>query len=186
MTRVLHELTSKIIRVLNYFTEVEVVAARDLEEIRLLTINIPPTRRGDTIRVPLWLADELIRNGLATVNFEDELVWLSRVHWRERVQLPKGTLSLSTIPKDFYARCLKLLSFISTTRPQDSRVNQLKEFYKDVVDRRTHIIFQLSFIGKMDLELKEKLTKEEEVLLSEVKKILVTWFKEVYRNYGGS
>ena len=183
--RNLSSLALKVSEFIDLFKLVSVTAKVNTDELKLATFNMPPLERGESVEVPLWMAVELVKSGVATLDLEKEVTWLGRVHWRENVQLPRGALSLSAIPTDFYPRVKMLLHFIKITgRVREDIISQAEEFYREIVKRRTHIVAELSFMDEMDLNLRSKLTEEELILLSALKEVLKTWARKVHLESG--
>lgn len=182
--KLLLELTVKAIRMLDEFKPVEITFMKDFKGLDLVTVKIPPVKKGETIEVPLWLAQKLIEMKIATLSIERELTWIGRIHWRERVQLPKGGLSLSTIPDSFYSRARNLSRFMKIANLEgDYRATQAKNFVREIVDRRTHIITELAFLDKVDTEIKSKLSTSEISLMNSLRKVIRGWLEGVYENH---
>ena len=182
--KLLLELTVKAIRMLDEFKPVEITFTKDFKGLDLVTVKIPPVKKGETIEVPLWLAQKLIEMKIATLSIERELTWIGRIHWRERVQLPKGGLSLSTIPDSFYSRARNLSRFMKMANLEgDYRATQAKNFVREIVDRRTHIITELAFLDKVDTEIKSKLSTSEISLMNSLRKVIRGWLEGVYEDH---
>jgi len=182
--KLLLELTVKAIRMLDEFKPVEITFMKDFKGLDLVTVKIPPVKKGETIEVPLWLAQKLIEMKIATLSIERELTWIGRIHWRERVQLPKGGLSLSTIPDSFYSRARNLSRFMKMANLEgDYRATQAKNFVREIVDRRTHIITELAFLDKVDTEIKSKLSTSEISLMNSLRKVIRGWLEGVYEDH---
>ena len=182
--KLLLELTVKAIRMLDEFKPVEITFTKDFKGLDLVTVKIPPVKKGETIEVPLWLAQKLIEMKIATLSIERELTWIGRIHWRERVQLPKGGLSLSTIPDSFYSRARNLSRFMKIANLEgDYRATQAKNFVREIVDRRTHIITELAFLDKVDTEIKSKLSTSEISLMNSLRKVIRGWLEGVYEDH---
>ena len=182
--KLLLELTVKAIRMLDEFKPVEITFMKDFKGLDLVTVKIPPVKKGETIEVPLWLAQKLIEMKIATLSIERELTWIGRIHWRERVQLPKGGLSLSTIPDSFYSRARNLSRFMKIANLEgDYRATQAKNFVREIVDRRTHIITELAFLDKVDTEIKSKLSTSEISLMNSLRKVIRGWLEGVYEDH---
>jgi len=177
-------LVLKAAELIDQFETIEVIVTKDLNNLDLATLKIPRLRKGEIVDLPLWIALELIKLNVVTLNLDDEITWLSRVHWREKVQLPKGSLALSSIPANFYSRIRGLSEFIKFARREgDVRIKQAKNFYEEIVRRRTHIIAELSFLERVNVDLRAKLAVREKALLSSIKGILEDWFKEVFKEW---
>lgn len=164
---------------LNDLSQVEIRLTQDLLKLKLATFELPPTRKGEKVRVPLWVARLLESEGLAAID-EEELVWLGKVHWREKVQSPRDTLSISILPKEFYPRVRNILHSLSAA-PQDGytrqRYRQAANLNRDVVRRRTHVIAELALLDTVDLSLMDKLTHEEKALLNRLRRTIRGWLK---------
>jgi hypothetical protein len=165
-----------IVRLINEWGGVEVVINRDLSGYKLATIELSQARGGERT-LPLWLAKHLVSGGLAGVNVDKLLGWLSRVHWRERVQ-KGGRYSLSRIPQDFYIKISFILFLLSggaggiADKLGDQKTVVMSKI-REILNKRREAIYALSEISES--ELLERLSYEEHILLSLFREIIDSW-----------
>ena len=174
--------SSRALRVMDDFSLVDVVLLEDLVGLELASFNLSPSRKGEKVRVPLWLALLLQKRGIAGIDIENELVWLGRVHWREKVQPPQDVLSLSSLPRDFYPKALNILHALNTFYDDPvvrQRLGQAENLFRDIVNRRVHVITEMSRLETTGLSSQEKLTLEERFLLRQLREIVSSWTGEV-------
>ncbi|MFQ5711857.1 MAG: hypothetical protein ACE5GD_08795 [Candidatus Geothermarchaeales archaeon] len=170
------------LKLINDFTPVEIVLMEDILDLDLVTFSFPPSRKGDKVRVPLWLARHLESKGVAAIDSKLESEWLGRIHWREKVKPPAGTMSLSTLPDDFYAKAsniLHALTYYGKDPYVRQTMGQVENLFRDVLKRRVRVISEMSLLDVEDPSFLEKLTFEERILLGLLKKILDGWRREV-------
>lgn len=172
----------RVLKLLEDLSQVEVVLLEDTVGVKLASFHLPPGKRGDKVRVPLWLARLLHERGVAGIDIENELVWLGRVHWREKVQPPQEALSLSSLPKDFYPRVLNILHALHTFYDDPvvrQRLGQAENFFRDIVGRRLHVITEMARVETTALSIQERLTLEERCLLDQLREMVFEWMVEV-------
>ncbi len=168
----------------NRFMPIEVVLLEDIPRLRLASFDFPPSKKGDRIELPLWLVGVLEKHGLVAIDSEKEFMWLGRVHWREKVQPPKGTLSLSKLPEDFYPRALNILQILASHLSDPvvrQKLSQAENLFRDVVKRRMHVLSEMSQLEGLDSSTLGNLTFEEQLLLNLLKDVLNRWVDEVAR-----
>jgi hypothetical protein len=163
-------------------SQVEVVLLQDVMGFKLASLQLPPSKRGDKVKVPLWLARLLHERGVAGIDVDNELVWLGRIHWREKVQPPQEALSLSSLPRDFYPRVLNILHALHAFYDDPvvrQRLGQAENFFRDIVSRRLHVITEMARLETTDLSIQERLTLEERCLLDQLRERVSDWMVEV-------
>lgn len=166
------------LKLLEELRNVEVVLERPLEGFKLATTEVRGGRKGTKLNVPLWVAEELLKSRIATLNLEAELGWLGRIHWREKVQAPQGAF-LSKLPDDFYSKSKLILHFLRTLPVIDYRVSQARSLREEVVERRLHVISDLVHLGDLPVEIKERMVESELMLFESLKELIRTWIEEV-------
>ncbi len=168
----------------NELTLIEVIMLEDIPRLRLATFDFPPSKKGDKVYLPLWLVRVLERHGLVAIDSEKEFMWLGRAHWREKVQPPKGTLSISKLPEDFYPRTLNIIQTLASHVADPvvrQKLGQAENLFRDVVKRRMHVLSEISQLEGFDSSILGKLTFEEQLLLNLLKDALNRWLEEVAR-----
>lgn len=170
------------LKLLNSFTPVEIILIEDITDLELITFNLSPSRKGEKVKVPLWLAHYLESKGFASIDSGSENEWLGRIHWREKVKPPVETLSLSTLPDNFYARSSNLLHALTRFSEDHTirqKMRQGENLYRDILNRRIRIISEMSLQQIDEPSLLGRLTLEERTLLNLLKRILARWREEV-------
>lgn len=172
----------KVLDLLEQFSDVEVVATEEIPPLEGATFSLDGVSKGSRFRVPLWVAFVLNEQGYVTIDKEEEMGWLSKVHWREKVQSPLDTVSLSELPSDFYARVRRTMEALRQARDDpvvQQNLKQTENLFSDVTKRRTQMIVEMALLDTVDLSLKEKLTYEEKWLLREIRSLLGVWTEKI-------
>jgi len=151
---------------------VRIIATRNIPEIKTPGITIKETQEGRDQTLPLWVAWELIREGMAQLIDEsitdDE--W-TQIHYRERFQ-PVG--KLSALPDDFYMKVY--LRFLEEKKAGKS-VERIRARFRDIVESR---LGKLTRISSAEAELQGKaLQPEEEILYDELHRLISKWRQEM-------
>ena len=166
------------LKLLEELKNVEVILEKPLEGFKLATTEVRGGKKGTKVVVPLWVARELLRSKVATLNLEAELSWLGRIHWREKVQAPQG-IFLSKLPEDFYSKSKLILHFLRALPVIDYRVSQARSLREEVVERRLHVISDLVHLGDLPVEMKERMVESELTLFESLKELMRAWIEEV-------
>lgn len=164
-----------ILNILKKWELIEGTLLQPIKEFKLATLRVQEGRSGDKIRLPLWMLEDMIEGGLATVNIEKLVSWIHRIHWREKVQ-KSSEYSLSKAPPELYVN-IELLKYI-LERARDTGLSKehkrvIMDKIIEVVNRRRAVISMLSDVDTAGLE--DRLTIEERVLLNLYKKIVHSW-----------
>jgi hypothetical protein len=152
---------------------VRIVATRNIPEILTSGLTVKETQQGRDQILPLWVAWELIQNGLARLIDEgvtdDE--W-TQIHYRERFQ-PIG--KLSALPEDFYMKVF--LRFLDEKKKGDQSYDRLRARFRDIIESR---LGKITRISSADAEFQGKtLQPEEETLYIELHRLIEAWRKNV-------
>jgi len=151
---------------------VRIIATRNIPKIKTPGITIKETQEGRDQTLPLWVAWELIREGMAQLIDEsitdDE--W-TQIHYRERFQ-PVG--KLSALPDDFYMKVY--LRFLEEKKAGKS-VERIRARFRDIVESR---LGKLTRISSAEAELQGRtLQPEEEILYDELHRLISKWRQEM-------
>ena len=149
-----------------------ILATRNIPEIKTPGLTIKETQEGRDQTLPLWVAWELIKEGLAKLVDEgikdDE--W-TQIHYRERFQ-PIG--KLSALPDNFYMKVY--LRFLED-RKAGKNVERIKARFRDIVESR---LGKLTRISSAEAELQGKtLQPEEEVIYDKLHMLISKWRQEM-------
>jgi len=68
------------------YTPVKVVAASEIPELKLCGLTVGPVDEGREFETSVWVAEELVKAGLARFKDELDVQTLTRIHWGEMVQ----------------------------------------------------------------------------------------------------
>ena len=152
---------------------VRIVATRNIPEITTPGLTIKEIQQGRDQTLPLWVAWELIQNGLARLIEEgvkdDE--W-TQIHYRERFQ-PIG--KLSALPDEFYMKVF--LRFLEEKKKGDQSYDRLRARFRDIIESR---LGKITRISSADAEYQGKtLQPEEEALYKELHKLIEAWRKNI-------
>jgi hypothetical protein len=147
-----------------------------LENIDLGDYRIDGVKEGESVELPRWITEELVRMGLADTTeepFETEVVkGLSR----EKMM---GPLQLSPLSSDFYVRMRRRLAHLDGA-VKEGKVkredhDRVKAASYDLIGMRLSKILSLSSTSAAAASLGDKLTPEEKTFFSRAQASSKEW-----------
>lgn len=167
----------ELLKKLTKFKEVEIITNENLGPLETATFKMDRKTRDTKIKVPLWLAEELIKNGKARIP-ENLIYWFNQVIWKEKAKLGKEALSISKQDEKFYPNIHLLeigLKYDKLLGLDDNARNNLKHLIRLVVNKRLEAILKAGEAG--DEVIYDRLTPEERVLLKNIRNIIRNWIE---------
>ena len=159
-----------------------IIANRNHPEIKLAGLSVGPLQEGNEYELNYWIANELVKAGIAHFREDDCLVAakLYKIQWRERVQIAG---QISELPDDFYPR---LRRFVATLKEEVSKQpEKIQEYEKarylmwDIINSRLKKIITLSSGPTQTAEVLKKFTSEERLIYEQIHKIINQWRKQI-------
>lgn len=158
---------------------VELVATRSIPRIETAGSVIEATEAGRNFTTNLWIALELVEEGLArfTVEGVDSDEW-TQIHYRERFQPLSRPFPL---PDGFYHRAHYTFSRLMKEAKGDTtrleHLNRLRGMYRDILESRISKIVRLASAEAAILP--SSLQPEESLLYSELHALIASWREEM-------
>jgi len=160
---------------------VKIIVVRESGEINAGGKTFGPFRAGQEIEAPRWVADELVRSGIAKWRDEDrlDLTTLSKMHWRETIPTAR---QIPAIGEDFYPMLRSLLVDLkaqSRSDPAKGRdFEKAAHLSKDIVNCRIRKIVSLAASPAQTENALASLANEERGLYLTLSKIITEWRKK--------
>jgi hypothetical protein len=160
----------EILRLVDEWSEIDVILLDDIKEYILGTYTIPYGKKGERVKLPLWVAKYFMEKKLATIDVEEITNWINRVYWREKVQ-KTSPYTISRIPADFYPKAKLILYMINKKLIEDK--TDIRKKILEIFNKRKVAIHFLSELEES--ELIDRLSEEEKILLSIYSKVGKVW-----------
>lgn len=163
-------------------TPVKIVVIRDSPELIVGEKDIGPFKSGQEVEIPYWIAEELVRSGVAKFGDEDRLGLpaLSKVHWRETIPTSR---QIPQLPEKFYSTLRRfLLELEADTRSDQTKFKDLEKavgLSKDIVNCRARKIVSLAAAPLQTESVVQNLTSEERALYMRLSDIINDWKKRI-------
>jgi len=167
------ELLKRIIK----FRYVELIANENLEPISTATVEIPRKSKNSKFKVPLWLAEELIKSGKARIP-ETLINWVYQTIWKEKVKPQISASSLSKQDDNFYPNIILLemaLKYDKLLYLDEKTRENIKHSIRQIINKRMETLLR---IGESDINtIYDKLTIEEKILLKNIRELIKNWIE---------
>jgi len=154
------------------YTPVKVVAASEIPEMKLCGLTVGPVDEGREFETSLWVAEELVKAGLARFKDELDIQTLTRIHWGEMVQ--RGG-ALSKVPEDLYVR-----ANLTFRRMRGEIRERALRLFREFLDCRLRKIARLSVSDASEAQLRN-MTPEERMLYARLRDEVEKWRGERLR-----
>ena len=161
---------------------VKIVVIRDSPELIVGEKDIGPFKSGQEVEIPYWIAEELVRSGVAKFGDEDRLGLpaLSKVHWRETIPTSR---QIPQLPEKFYSTLRRfLVELEADTRSDQTKFKDLEKavgLSKDIVNCRARKIVSLAAAPLQTESVVQNLTYEERALYMRLSDIINDWKKRI-------
>ena len=148
-------------------SKTRVTMKSSLENIDLGDYKIDGVKEGESVELPRWVAEELVKMNMADASeepFETEIV---KSLSREKMM---GPLQLSQLPVDFYIRMRRRLAHLDgaakegKVRRED--YERVRASSYDLIGMRLSKLLSLSSTSASAVSLGDKLTSEEKAFFS--------------------
>lgn len=161
---------------------VKIAIIRESGEISAGDKTFGPFRAGQEMEVPRWVAEELVRSGIARWRDEDrlDLATLSKMHWRETIPAAR---QIPAVGEDFYPILRSLLVDLkaqSRSDPVKGRdFEKAVHLSKDIVNCRIRKIVSLAAAPAQTEDVLANLANEERGLYLTLSRIITEWRKKI-------
>ena len=149
-------------------SKTRVTLKSSLENIDVGDYKLDEMKAGESVELPRWIAEELVRINLAEAleePFETEIV---KALSREKMM---GPLQLSPLPGDFYVRMHRRLAYLGVAakegRVRREEHERVRASSYDLIGMRLSKLLSLSSTSASAASLGDKLTPEEKAFFSE-------------------
>ena len=160
---------------------IKVAVVRESAEISAGGRTFGPFRAGQEVEVPRWVAQELVKSGIAKWRDEDrlDLATLSKMHWRETIPTAR---QIPAVGEHFYQMVRSLLVELkaeSRSDPAKGRdFEKAVHLSKDIVNCRIRKIVSLAAAPAQTEDLLSNLANEERGLYLTLSRIITEWRKK--------
>jgi len=160
---------------------VKIAVVRESGEINAGGKTFGPFRAGQEVEVPRWIAEELVRSGIAKWRDEDrlDLANLSKMHWRETIPTAR---QIPAVGEHFYQMLRSLLVELKTQSRSDPAKGRDFEkavhLSKDIVNCRIRKIVSLAAAPAQTEDVLANLANEERGLYLTLGRIITEWRKK--------
>jgi hypothetical protein len=163
-------------------TPTKIIVNRNSSKIELAGITIGPFEEGQEYEISFWIAQELVKAGLARFKEEETLdsVKVHKIYWKERIQ-PIG--QVTPLPENFYP---KLRRFIAKLKNEAIKNPEKRVEYEkilgishDIVNCRLRKIVSLACAQVKNSDIIRNLTKEEQALYEQLYKLSNEWRENI-------
>jgi hypothetical protein len=158
---------------------VRMIALQNHSEMDVIGITIGPFEKGEEFDTKFWIAEELMRRGVANFREDNGLnpVSLHKIHWRE-IHIQTGR-RLSSFPGMFYPNLRKYLSNLKKQVSSDPSLSdeyeQALRLAHDIVDCRLKKIVSLSSSQLKSRNFMRNLCTEERFLYDNLYNFISSW-----------
>lgn len=154
------------------------VVVRDSGEVSACGKTFGPFRMGQEVEVPRWMAEELVKSGIAKWRDEDrlDLATLSKMHWRETIPAAR---QIPAVGEQFYQMLRALLVELkmqSRSDPAKGRdFEKALHLSRDIVNCRIRKIVSLAAAPAQTEDVLANLANEERSLYLALSRIISEW-----------
>jgi hypothetical protein len=127
---------------------------------------------GSVVEVSRWVAEELIRGGIASLQEDVQVdrVYLNRLRWLET---SISSEALRPLPRCFYPRVRRYLQTVKATSPE--LVNEIDGALREVFNARIRKLLRLAFAPSIPPDAHASMQPEERVLFDLIRSSLSSW-----------
>ena len=157
---------------------IRIIIVKDIPNIKLKSFSIGPFKSNQEIELMYWVAEELVKSGLARYRDQDllDMQKLSKIHWRDTIPTSRQVPSL---PRNFYFMLRKFLKGINEERKRDPSKIMLYEkvlgLSKDIINCRVRKIISLAAISTDSRNIIENMAAEEIALYNRLGALITNW-----------
>ncbi|MGQ9544938.1 MAG: hypothetical protein ACUVQX_04045, partial [Candidatus Bathycorpusculaceae bacterium] len=151
---------------------------RNCPEIKLAGLNVGPFEEGNEYEVQFWIAQELVKAGIARFREDERLdaTKLYKIQWTERVQTAG---QIPKLPENFYPKLRRYLAELkdeALKAPEKMReYEKIRHLTQDVLNARLKKIVSLASAPAQVEQTLKNLTLEERNLYDQLYNIIQEW-----------
>jgi hypothetical protein len=157
-------------------SKVRVTTKSSLDNIDLGDYKLDGVKEGDSIEVPRWMAEELLRLNMVEAPEEPFEIEIVKALSREKMM---GPLQLSQLPADFYVRMRRRLAYLDAATKEGKVRREDRERVRassyDLIGMRLSKLLSLSSTSASAASLSDKLTPEEKVFFANSQTFSKEW-----------
>lgn len=147
-----------------------------LENIDLGDYKLDGMKEGESVELPRWIAEELVKMNMADSAEEPFEVEVVKALSREKMM---GPLQLSPLSPDFYVRMRRRLAYLEAAA-REGKVkredhDKVKASSYDLIGMRLSKLLSLSSTSATAASLGDKLTSEEKAFFSRSQSFSKEW-----------
>ncbi|MGB9778026.1 MAG: hypothetical protein ACPLW8_01365 [Candidatus Bathyarchaeales archaeon] len=163
-------------------TLTKIVANRNCPEIKLAGLNVGPFEEGNEYEVQFWIAQELVKAGIARFREDERLdaTKLYKIQWTERVQTAG---QIPKLPENFYPKLRRYLTELkeeASKNPEKIReYEKIKHLTQDVLNARLKKIVSLASAPAQIEQTLKNLTPEERIFYDQLYNLIQKWKKQI-------
>jgi hypothetical protein len=164
---------------------VKIISNRNCPEIKLAGLKIGPFEEGNEYEVQYWIAQELVKSGIARFREQEMLdaPGLYKIQWKERVQTAR---QISELPDKFYPklrRCLRELQEEAAKKPEKIlEYEKATQLTRDILNSRLKKIVSLASAPAQTGQILKNFTNEERFLYEQLYKLISEWRTQILKN----
>lgn len=164
-----------------------ILANRNCPKIELPGLTIGPFEEGNGYDVRYWVAQKLVKSGIARLRKEEMLdtTKIYKIQWKERVQ---STRQVSKLPEQFYPKLRRhlvgLRKEIAKKPEKMSEYEKVRQVTKDIIISRLKKIVSLASAPAQAQQILKNLAQEEKFLYEEIHKLVSEWRTQILGNEG--
>jgi hypothetical protein len=167
---------------------VKITASRNYPEIKLAGLTVGPFEEGNDYEVSYWIAEELVKSGIAHFHSQDLLDAgkVSKIQWTERVQTAG---QMSKLPDGFYPKLrrylVELREGIANNPERMREFERVDHLTKDIVNSRMKKIVSIASAPAQAESALRNLTVEERLLYEQLSQVINKWKTRILEQRGG-
>ncbi len=170
---------------LEYLHEaVKLVALRKLIDFRIAGENFEIIEESSEFHAPMWIAEELVQNGIARLASEKELLTIQTLQKIQILETMQPSNRFASIPPNFYPKIKRFLNTLKSNNGTEpvklAEYQKAVDLSRDILTARVNKILRLAASAPNE-SLPQNLTAEEKKLLNTLAKLVSDWFKAVAR-----
>lgn len=157
-------------------TKSRVKMRSSVENIDAGDYRIETLSEGQSVEVPRWVAEELVRLNLAESSDEPFETEIFKAISREKMM---GPLQLSALPQDFYLLMRRRIAYLSAAalegRVQKEECEKLRTVCYDLIGMRLSKLLSLSSSSTKVTDMGNRLTPEEKEFFTLTQAFSLQW-----------
>jgi len=155
---------------LNSITKVKILA--DDQRIKAGDGTTLEPRLGSSIELERWIAEELARSGVASLQDDVQIdrVSLNRIRWLET---SISADALRSLPQGFYPRARRILQAAKAS--DQDRQNEIDSAIREILNARVRKLLRLAIAPSLPQDAHASMQPEERLLYEMIHRCLSSW-----------